>query len=89
MEFMIDTWLFASLCFFILAICAAIRIIPGPTLFDRLVAVNTAVTIAIMGGLAASISYGNFLILELVIAFSVISYTTIAIVGIRFRGEGV
>ena len=85
---MIDTWLFASLCFFVLAVCAAIRIIPGPTLFDRLVAGNTAITIAIIGGLVASISSGNFLLLELVIVFSIICYATIAIIGIKCRGEG-
>ncbi|WML68476.1 MAG: hypothetical protein METHP_02104 [Methanoregula sp. SKADARSKE-2] len=75
-----DTWLFTSLCFFVLAGCAAVRIIPGPTLFDRLIAARTAVTIAVIGGLSAGIAYGSFFLLELVIASAVVGY---AVIGLR------
>jgi len=84
---MIDTWLFTSLCFFVLAACAAVRIIPGPTLFDRLVAASTAVTIAIIGGLSAGIAYGSFFLLELVIGAAVICYAVIALWAATYRGE--
>ncbi len=86
---MIDTWLFSSLCFFILAACAAVRIIPGPTKFDRLVAASTAVTIAIIGGMSAGIAFGSFFLLELVIAFAIISYAVIAIQAATGRSETV
>jgi multicomponent Na+:H+ antiporter subunit F len=61
---MIDIWLFAAICLIFLSICAVLRIIPGPTHFDRLVAVNTAITLATGAALGLSISFGNLFILD-------------------------
>jgi len=61
---MIDTWLFAVICLIFLSICAVVRIIPGPTRFDRFVAVNTGITLAAGAALALSISFGNLFILD-------------------------
>ena len=61
---MIDTWLFAALCLIFLSICAVIRILPGPTHFDRFVALNTAITLAAGAALAISISLGDLFILD-------------------------
>jgi len=65
---MIDTWIFAALCFIFLSICAFVRILPGPTRFDQLVALNTAITLAAGAALAVSISLGNLLVLDASIA---------------------
>ena len=62
---MIDIWLFAAVCFFILAFCAILRIIPGPTLNDRLIAVNVAATLACAGALALTVTAGNLIIAPL------------------------
>jgi multisubunit Na+/H+ antiporter MnhF subunit len=74
---MIDTWLFAVICLIFLSICAVVRIIPGPTRYDRLVALNTAITLA--AG-ALSISFGNLFILDASIALLAFCFAgTIAI----------
>ena len=73
---MIDTWLFAVICLIFLSVCAVVRIIPGPTLFDRLVAVNTAITLTAGAALALSISYGNLFILDV----------SIVLLGLCFAG---
>lgn len=65
---MIDTWLFAVICLIFLSICAVVRILPGPTRFDRFVAVNAAITLAAGAALALSISSGNLLVLDASIA---------------------
>jgi len=85
---MIDTWFFASACLFFLAICAVIRIVPGPTLLDRMVALSTAITLAASGALAIGVTLGNLFYLEVLIIVSLICYgTTIVIVRIS-PGEG-
>jgi multisubunit Na+/H+ antiporter MnhF subunit len=71
---MIDTWLFAALCLFFLALCAVLRIIPGPTRFDRIVALNVAMTIAAAGALALGIATGNPLVIDIVIIIAAIVY---------------
>jgi multisubunit Na+/H+ antiporter MnhF subunit len=58
----IDIWLFTAIVFFILTICAVLRIIPGPTLNDRLIAINVAVTLACAGSLALTVAAGSLLI---------------------------
>jgi multisubunit Na+/H+ antiporter MnhF subunit len=58
----IDIWLCAAIGFFILTFCAVLRIIPGPTLNDRLIAVNVAATLASAGALALTVSFGNLLV---------------------------
>ncbi len=52
----VDIWLFTAVVFFILTICAVLRIIPGPTLNDRLIAINVAATLACAGALALTVS---------------------------------
>jgi len=77
---MIDTWLFAAICLIFLSICAVVRIIPGPTRIDRLVGVNTAITLAAGAALALSISLGNLSILDASIALLALCFAgTIAI----------
>ncbi len=58
----IDIWLFAAVVFFILAFCAVLRILPGPTLNDRLIAINVAATLACTGALALTVSVGSLII---------------------------
>jgi len=72
---MIDTWLFAALCLIFLSICAFVRILPGPTRFDQIVAINTAITLAAGAALALSISLGNLLILDASIALLALCFT--------------
>jgi multisubunit Na+/H+ antiporter MnhF subunit len=74
---MIDTWLFAALCLFFLALCAILRIIPGPTRFDRIVALNVAVTIAVAGALVLSVSLGNPLVIDVAIVIAAVCYAGI------------
>ncbi|MFA6362764.1 hypothetical protein [Methanoregula sp.] len=58
----LDIWLFAAVCLFVLAFCAVLRVIPGPTLHDRLLAVNVAATLACAGALTLTVSAGNLII---------------------------
>jgi multisubunit Na+/H+ antiporter MnhF subunit len=71
---MIDTWLFAALCLIFLSICAVIRILPGPTRFDRFVAMNAAITLAAGAALAISISLGDLFILDASIVLLVLCF---------------
>jgi len=71
---MIDSWLVASILLFVLALCAAVRILPGPTRLDRLVAVNVTVTIACTGLFLFAISLGNLLMLDFAILLAVIFF---------------
>ena len=72
---MIDTWLFAALCLIFLSICAVVRVLPGPTRFDQLVALNTAITLAAGAALAVSISLGNLLVLDASVVVLALCYT--------------
>jgi multicomponent Na+:H+ antiporter subunit F len=74
---MIDTWLFAALCLFFLALCAILRIIPGPTRFDRIVAANVAMTIAVAGALVLGVSLGNPLVIDVAIVIAALGYAGI------------
>jgi multisubunit Na+/H+ antiporter MnhF subunit len=77
---MIDTWLFTVLCLISLSVCAVVRIIPGPTRDDRLIALNTAITLAAGAALLLSISFGNLFILDVSIALLALCFAgTIAI----------
>ena len=58
----IDIWFFTASGFFILAFCAVLRILPGPTLNDRLIAINAAATLACAGALALTVAAGSLLI---------------------------
>jgi multicomponent Na+:H+ antiporter subunit F len=61
---MIDTWLFAAVCLFVLAFCAVLRILPGPTRLDQLIALNAAMTIACSGLLCLAIALGDIFVLD-------------------------
>ena len=74
---MIDTWLFATLCLFFLALCAILRTIPGPTRFDRIVALNVAMTIAVAGALALGVAMGNPMIIDIAIVITAICFAGI------------
>ena len=80
----IDIWLFAAIAFFIIAFCAVLRILPGPTVNDRLIAVNVATTLACAGALALTVSAGNLLVLILALLLACIVFaTTIRISQVR------
>ena len=83
---MIDTWLFAVICLIFLSICAVVRIIPGPTRFDRLVAVNTAITLAAGAALALSISFGDLFILDVSIAL--LAFCFAGTISLAWFGKG-
>jgi multisubunit Na+/H+ antiporter MnhF subunit len=72
----LDIWLFAAVCLFILAFCAVLRVIPGPTLHDRLIAANIATTIACAGALALTVSAGDLLIMVLAGLIACIVFAT-------------
>jgi len=84
---MIDTWLFAAICLFILAFCAVMRILPGPTQLDRLIALNAAITIACAGLLCLTIAMGTLLILYSAIIFAVICFVGTIYSAYQNRGE--
>ncbi|MFZ1897538.1 hypothetical protein [Methanoregula sp.] len=73
---MVDIWLFAAVCFFILAFCAVLRVVPGPTLNDRLIAVNVAATLACAGALALTVSAGDLIIVLLAGLLACIVFAT-------------
>jgi multisubunit Na+/H+ antiporter MnhF subunit len=83
----IDTWLFTAICLFILATGALLRIIPGPTRLDRLMAINIAVSIACAGALALTISQGNVWVLELTIIITVFCFVGTTRAASRQRSE--
>ncbi len=72
----LDIWLFAAVCLFILAFCAVLRVIPGPTLHDRLIAANIATTLACAGALALTVSAGDLIIMVLAGLLACIVFAT-------------
>ncbi len=71
---MIDSWLFAALCLIFLSICAILRILPGPTRDDKLIAVIAAITLAAAAAVSLSISWGNILVLDVSILLVALCY---------------
>jgi multisubunit Na+/H+ antiporter MnhF subunit len=71
---MIDSWLFAALCLIFLSICAILRILPGPTRDDQLIAVIAAITLAAAAAVGLSISLGNLLVLDVSILLVALCY---------------
>jgi len=61
---MIDTWLFAAFCFGFLALCALLRVIPGPERNDRIVSFAAAISLSAAAALVLSIASGNLIILD-------------------------
>ncbi len=76
---MIDTWLFAALCFGFLALCALLRVIPGPELSDRIVSFTAAITLFATAALVLSIGLGNLFILDAAIIIVLILFAGILI----------
>ena len=77
MEYMSDTWLIAAVSLFVIAFCAILRMIPGPTRFDRIVALNAGITIAAAGAVALSISSGDLRVLDVTILVAILCYAGI------------
>ncbi len=75
---MIDTWFFAALCFGFLALCALLRVIPGPERNDRIVSFTAAVTLASAAALVLTIASGNLFILDAAIVIALILFAGIA-----------
>ena len=71
---MIDTWLFAALCFGFLALCALLRVIPGPERSDRIVSFTAAITLFAAAALVLSIALGNLIILDAAIIIVLILF---------------
>jgi len=84
---MIDTWLFAALCISFLALCALLRVIPGPERNDRLVAFTAGITLAAAAALVLSIAQGNLIILDAAIVIALLIFA--ATIGYaKFCGSG-
>lgn len=84
---MIDTWFFAAICFGFLALCAVLRVIPGPGRNDRLVSFSAAITLAAAAVLVFSIASGNLFILDVAIIISVILFAGTLAFAKSGRGE--
>ncbi|MCX6688189.1 MAG: monovalent cation/H+ antiporter complex subunit F [Methanoregula sp.] len=84
---MIDTWLFAAVCMVVLAFCAVLRILPGPTRLDQMIALNAAITIACSGLLCLAIALGNLFVLDIAMILAIAFFVgTIWFTG-RDQGE--
>jgi len=85
---MIDTWLFAAVCLFVLAFCAALRILPGPTTrLDQLIALNAAITIACSGLLCLAIAVGNIFVLDSAMILAIAFFAGTILFADRNPGE--
>ncbi len=85
---MIDTWLFAAFCLVLLAVCAVLRIITnGHSPYDRLVAMNVAITIAAGSALGLGISWGDLFILNIFIILIAFAYTGLIFMARSKHGE--
>jgi multisubunit Na+/H+ antiporter MnhF subunit len=85
---MIDTWLFAALCFGVLALCAFLRVIPGPERNDRIVSFTAAITLFAAAALALSIALGDLLILNAAIIITLVLFAGTFGYMRFFGGEG-
>ncbi len=86
---MINAWFFAALCLVFLTLCALVRVIPGPTRDDHLIAVNAAVTIAAAAAIALSIFWQSLFVLDISIALLTICYAGTIAYAHYGKGEGV
>jgi multisubunit Na+/H+ antiporter MnhF subunit len=71
---MIDTWFFAALCFIFLALCALLRVIPGPERNDRIVSFTAAITLFSAAALVLSIASGDLFILDAAIIITLLLF---------------
>ena len=85
---MINAWFFAAICLLFLTLCALVRIIPGPTRDDQLIAVNAAVTIAAAAVIALSIFWQNLFVLDTSIVIVTLCYAGINAYAHYGKGEG-
>lgn len=83
----LDIWLFAAVCFFLLAFCAALRVFSGHILQDRLIAANIATTLGCAGGLALTVSLGELVIPVLAGLIACIIFATTFRISQDLRGE--
>lgn len=88
LQYMIDTWLFAALLFGFLALCAVLRVIPGPTLTDRLIAGTAAITLAAAAALALSIAWGDLIILNSAIVLALLCFAIVFAIPHLSKAEG-
>ena len=86
---MIDSWLFAALCLIFLSICAILRILPGPTRDDQLIAVIAAITLAAAAAVSLSISWGNLLVLDVSILLVALCYAGSIAIARSSKGDEV
>jgi len=85
---MIDTWFFAALCLSFLALCALLRVVPGPERNDRIVSFTAAVTLFAAAALVFSLASGNLFILEGAIIIALLLFAgTFAFVKFPRGGE--
>ena len=83
---MIDTWLFAALCFGFLALCALLRVIPGPERNDRFVSFTTAITLFAVAALVLCIASGDLFILDSAIIIALVLFAG-TIIYMKFYGS--
>jgi multisubunit Na+/H+ antiporter MnhF subunit len=83
---MIDSWLFATLCLSFLSACAFLRVIPGPSLFDRLVAAMAGITLAAAAALVLTIAWGDLFILDAAIVLVLLLYAAVIAIAQFYRG---
>lgn len=84
---MIDTWLFAAVCLFLLTAGALVRVLCTKNRHDRYLAAMVAVTVGSSAGLVLSIAMGTLFILDLTIVVALLCFAGI-IARIKFlRGS--
>jgi len=78
---MMDTWFSATVLLGLLSLCAFLRVIPGPTYLDRVVAANAGITLAAAAALTYSISVGSltFLCISIIIVLILFAGTSLII----------
>lgn len=72
----IDIWFIAAICLFVLACCAALRILSIHSLPDRLLAANVAATLGCAGALALTVSIGDLIVAVLALIVACIVFAT-------------
>jgi len=82
---MIDTWLFAAVCLFLLTAGALVRVLCTKNRHDRYLAAMVAVTIGSSAGLVLSIAMGTLFILEMTIVIALLCLAGI-IARVKFSG---
>lgn len=82
----IDIWLFTAVGLFILAFCAALRVLPGPPMEDRLLAGTIVLTLVSAGSLSLTVSAGD-LIFMFIAAIAVFGLLLVVFSTKKVRGE--